>query len=233
MPTERNAASLAGFLFDLDDTLASAPIDFAGMKRSIVSLATSFGADAESLAPLDILGAIEFACRSVPSESIATLFKQEAEAILVRYEMEAASSARELPDASKTLNELRARSYKVGIVTRNCRAGAELTLRLAPMPYDILLTRNDVLQPKPDPRHLMQAARSMGADPARCAMVGDHPMDIQAGRAAGMLCIAVQSRDASPDAFAAVSPDVILPGVKDLLPWMSASSSSIGTRETY
>jgi phosphoglycolate phosphatase len=53
------------------------------------------------------------------------------------------------------------------------------------MPYDLLLTRDDVRWVKPDPRHLSQALRRLARSPEHALLVGDHWMDIQAGRRAG------------------------------------------------
>ncbi|MFZ4651557.1 MAG: HAD-IA family hydrolase, partial [Rubrivivax sp.] len=43
---------------------------------------------------------------------------------------------------------------------------------------------------KPHPAPLLEAARRIGAEPARCVYVGDDARDVQAGRAAGMATIA-------------------------------------------
>jgi phosphoglycolate phosphatase len=215
---------LAAFLFDLDGTLAETPIDFEGMRRSILDLAQSLGLNAEELRPYDILGMIERAEELLEGVSLPEPFREQAERELVRYEREAASVAKELPGAIETLTQLKARGFKVGIVTRNCRLGLNMALERIPLPHDLSLSRNEVRRAKPDPEHLLEAARQLGVAPEACAMVGDHPMDIQGGRAAGMFSIAVQTRDSSPDAFQSVNPDVILPSVGELLLWMSASS---------
>jgi phosphoglycolate phosphatase len=216
---------LQGFLFDLDGTLVQTPIDFKGMKRGVLDLAAAAGLDPESLTQYDILGIIAQAERELAGAALPEPFRERAEALLIRYEIEAASVAEELPGAVKTLTELKRQGKRVAIVTRNSRIGAETALRRAPLPHDLLLTRNDVPKTKPDPEHLLEAARRIGLEPEACAMVGDHPMDMQAGRAAGMFCIAVQTRDPSPGAFSVVDPDVILPCAGDLLSWMSASLS--------
>ena len=44
---------------------------------------------------------------------------------------------------------------------------------------------------KPDPAALLRAAAFMGVDPARCLMIGDSPVDVEAGRRAPMRTIAV------------------------------------------
>lgn len=54
--------------------------------------------------------------------------------------------------------------------------------RLAPH----IFSASDVPRPKPAPDLFLHAARTMGADPARCLVVEDSPTGVKAGRAAGM-----------------------------------------------
>ena len=52
----------------------------------------------------------------------------------------------------------------------------------------------DVMQGKPAPDLFLHAARTLGADPARCAVVEDTPVGIEAARAAGMLAFGYAGR---------------------------------------
>jgi 2-phosphoglycolate phosphatase len=54
--------------------------------------------------------------------------------------------------------------------------------------------------PKPHPAPLLEAARRMDVDPARCLYVGDDLRDIVAGRAAGMQTVAACYGYLGPDA---------------------------------
>lgn len=42
---------------------------------------------------------------------------------------------------------------------------------------------------KPDPEHIWETARRIGADPAKCVMIGDTHTDLHAARNAGIPCI--------------------------------------------
>lgn len=226
LSARRPPPPLQAFLFDLDGTLIQTPIDFAGMKRSVLDLAHRYGLDPAALNQYDILGIIEAAERELKRIPLPPPFRKEAEQELTRYELEAASVAEEIPGAMKTLADLQVRGHSVAIVTRNCRAGVERALGRVTLPHDLLLTRNDVRRTKPHPDHLLEAARRFGQPPERCAMVGDHPMDMSAAHAAGMYSIAVQTRDPSPEAFQSVHTDLILPSVGDLLSWLNSTSAS-------
>ena len=63
-------------------------------------------------------------------------------------------------------------------------------LDLAPS-LDVVLTREDVQQPKPDPEIYLLAARMLDAHPGDCLVLEDSPNGVRAGVAAGMNVIAV------------------------------------------
>lgn len=56
---------------------------------------------------------------------------------------------------------------------------------------DVVLTREDVQKPKPDPEIYLLAARRLEADPGDCLVLEDSPNGVKAGVAAGMNVIAV------------------------------------------
>ncbi|MCY1126706.1 HAD family phosphatase [Frigidibacter sp. RF13] len=51
-----------------------------------------------------------------------------------------------------------------------------------------IFSREDVARPKPAPDLYLHAARALGADPARCAVIEDSPSGVRAALAAGMCC---------------------------------------------
>jgi len=67
---------------------------------------------------------------------------------------------------------------------------------------------DEVDRPKPNPDLPLHAAKAVGAAPVNCVVVGDSPVDVQAGRAAGMRTVAATYgygdlaalRDAGPHA---------------------------------
>jgi sugar-phosphatase len=55
----------------------------------------------------------------------------------------------------------------------------------------VLLTAESVQQGKPHPEVYLAAAAQLGVDPRRCVVVEDAPAGISAGRAAGMIVLAL------------------------------------------
>lgn len=56
---------------------------------------------------------------------------------------------------------------------------------------DLVVTREDVQQPKPDPEIYLLAARKLGVEPQDCLVLEDSPNGVRAGVAAGMNVIAI------------------------------------------
>ena len=138
-------------------------------------------------------------------------------------EMGAADTAEVHPGVPELLETLRERGIRVGIVTRNCRAAVEHILNRNSLSYDVLLTRDDVEAVKPDPAHLLAALRLLQVEPQRALMVGDHPMDVQAGRAVGTRTAAVLTGYSPAERFAPENPDLVLEQVGELAIYLEDS----------
>jgi sugar-phosphatase len=78
---------------------------------------------------------------------------------------------------------------------------------------DTLVTADDVERGKPDPEPYLLAAGCLGIDPQDCVVIEDAPAGIQAGLAAGMRVIAVESTH-PPDALG--DADAIVPRLQDI-----------------
>ncbi|MGC8817293.1 MAG: HAD family hydrolase [Candidatus Hadarchaeum sp.] len=112
-----------------------------------------------------------------------------------------AENSRPYPDAEPTLDYLRSRGYKLGIVTDTdgTRGIKEMRLRQFDFikKFDVVvISGEDTPQTKPHPEPFLLAARRLGVKPEECVFVGDKPFtDIDGGRAAGMRTILVKRRD--------------------------------------
>ncbi len=61
------------------------------------------------------------------------------------------------------------------------------------------VTQEDGFPRKPAPDMLLHLMKKHGLDPAQCMMVGDRPLDTEAGMAAGVLSVLLDTEDRFPD----------------------------------
>jgi phosphoglycolate phosphatase len=211
---------LRACLFDFDGTLVVQVIDFDRMRALTLDVVAHHGLAREAYAGMYVLEMIERACADLGGAGDATAsalaFAADAQQAVLQCELEGATSSVALPGVVETLARLQARGIGVGIVTRNCREAVEQVLARTRIPHDVLLTRDDVPHVKPDPRHLLAALAHLGAAPQNAIMCGDHPMDVIAGRRAGMATVGVLPAGCPPTHFAEVAPDLVLGGVGEL-----------------
>ena len=208
--------NLNTILFDFDGTLVNIKIDFIRMKEEVLSLGREYGVSSNP--DLYILESMDYIYNVLHQKdiSLADAFRKHATQILVDIEIKATSTSKAFPGAHNTLRQLRNKGIKVGIVTRNCRPAVLKSSEMAGFEYDLLLTRDDVKKVKPDPQHLLDALGFLGSKPEQAIMVGDHPMDILAGKRAGMRTASVLTVKPKED-FDEVAPDFILNDVSDIL----------------
>jgi phosphoglycolate phosphatase len=206
-------------VFDFDGTLARLNIDFVMMRAAVRDLPLCRAIPEEKLADLYTLEMIEAAGALIAerSKTDASRFLKEAYFAVTEIEMEAAQKGELFPGAKRVLAELKRRSIKTGIVTRNCRAAV---LRVFPdigLYADATLTREDSRNVKPHPDHLQNALGILGVSEKDAAMVGDHPMDIMAARKAGSCAIGVLTGSADAKRLLDAGADMILTDVSEIL----------------
>jgi phosphoglycolate phosphatase len=215
----KSQISLEAVVFDFDGTLAELVLDFAAMKDRVVAVATAYLAEVPSP---NGLPALEYAHRLAElirrtSGSDADRFLVGVARSIMDQEIEAAGNARLFPETRRALAALARTGIRIGIITRNCRAAINLVFPDAAAYADVILARDDARYVKPDPRHLLDALAVLNAQPARSLMVGDHPMDLATGKAAGTLTAGVASGRVGLEELARHEPDYLAADVAALV----------------
>lgn len=205
---------LRAALFDLDGTLVHTHIDFGAMKGAVLAIVEEAGVETGPLRDRDSLAIVRDVRQRLGDAE--PRFIAKCEAAMVACELAALSGAEEARDATAFLAWLRARDVRIAIVTRNSRVAVNMLLQRIPLPYDVVLTRDDVPRTKPDPLHLEVALERLGVERAEAIMVGDHHMDIVAGRAAGIRSLAMVHGKLDQKAFADSPPDHFLRSFAEL-----------------
>lgn len=113
------------------------------------------------------------------------------------------------PHAVEFLRLVRQRGCKTGLATMSHREEALHVLRSLGLEdkLDVVLTREDVKRPKPDPEIYLSACRLLEVPPAECLAIEDSPAGIRAALAAGITTIGV----ATPFTRAALQDAKLLP----------------------
>jgi phosphoglycolate phosphatase len=205
-------------VLDVDGTVTTCPYDFDAMRVAVARTAAAFGVDAGSLGVHGIIEQMQEAERALGV--VGTQFRREAEAAVEAIEVGAAPNSALIPGAARVLARLRRGGVAVALITRNCRAAADLVLKHC-KEYDVLLTRNDVPSVKPHPDHVLASLAALGRRPERGVLVGDHAYDIQAGRAAGMrYCVGVRTGTGSEASLREAGADGVIDSIADLSAWL-------------
>jgi pyrophosphatase PpaX len=117
-----------------------------------------------------------------------------------------------------TLETLRARGHRLGIVTAKRRPTVELAFAQLPLAhlFETVVGGDETDRHKPDPAPLRLALERLGAEASDAAYVGDSPYDMGAARAGGLYAVGVtwggiHEREALVDA------DVIVDRAEELL----------------
>jgi HAD superfamily hydrolase (TIGR01509 family) len=168
-----HAYRIQAVLFDFDGTLTKpGAIDFQAVKASI---------DCPPDQPiLEFIASIEDRARQT-----------EARAVLHTEELAAARQSRPNGGVDALLQFLKKRRLPIGILTRNSLASVAVALEafssLSLDDFQVVITRDDPIRPKPHPDGVLLAAERFQVPPQEILLVGDFHFDMDAGRRAGAL----------------------------------------------
>jgi HAD superfamily hydrolase (TIGR01509 family) len=84
-------------------------------------------------------------------------------------------------------------------------------------PLEAVVTKEEVTRMKPAPDIILECIRKLDCSVKNSVYVGDSPIDIQAGKAAGVKTIAVLSGTGNYKSLTAENPDKIIPDISHLL----------------
>ena len=202
-------------LFDFDGTLVESVLDFSVMRRRAGEAIASL-TDISMRADKPLMEALAEVCASLDADTASHVRKRAMQAV-VAVEVEAAARARLFPFTLSVLTALRVQGTAAAVITRNC---SEAVFRVFPVLRNhvaCVLTRDDVARVKPHPEHINAALSIVGCEPRQSLMVGDHPMDIEAGKRVGTRTAGVASGEASRERLREACPDWLAEDVGELM----------------
>ncbi len=225
---------IAGILFDKDGTLfdfnatwgawAETFLDdlARGDRELTLRLATAIGYDqrkATFLASSPVIAGIP----SEIAECLLPFMPGASPSSLISHMNLAAAEAPQIAAVplQPLLGSLRARGVKLGVATNDAIVPARAHLRSAGIVdlFDFVSGSDSGFGAKPHPGPCFAFAEATRLPPSRIAMVGDSRHDLLAGRAAGMITVAVESGLNDPYALASLA-DFVMGDIGELPEWL-------------
>lgn len=230
------SVSISGLLFDKDGTLFDFHKSWSGWildlidtlsegnpaRRDHIAQCLEYDYENKTFLPgaLSIAGTVKQQA-GVLSPALPHWSSAEIEAFLVQ----GAARAQMVPAVplAPLLAEFRASGLRVGLATNDAESSARRHLEGAEIidKFDYIAGYDSGHGAKPDPGMCRAFASAFDLDPAACVMIGDSTHDLDAGRAAGMITVAVLTGMAGPDELAPFA-DAVLPDIGALPGWLAA-----------
>lgn len=205
-------STITTFVFDWDGTLAdSARLGLTAFQKTFADLGVEF--------PLDIYKATyspnwysTYEALGLPKDKW-----QIADELWLHHYGE--KTANLIEGVADTLQELRRKSYRLGVVTsgsesRVCREIDGSELREV---FGVVICNEHIVKKKPDPEGLNLALRRLDSKPEESVYVGDAPEDIQMGKSANVLTVGVRSEYPSSTRVLSAEPDIYLESISELV----------------
>jgi phosphoglycolate phosphatase len=179
-------------IFDLDGTLADSLGDIGGAMNETLA------AHGHPVHPLDAYrefvgdGVEMLARRALPEAKRADITAFVA-AYRARYQQRIAQETRPYPGVPEALDALTAKGLKLAVLSNK---RDDFTIELVKTlfgkwPFLEVRGERQGVPRKPDPQAALEIAVQLKAPPARCAFVGDTPIDMKTARNAGMHAVGV------------------------------------------
>lgn len=170
-------------IFDLDNTLIHSTIDFVGTRHRLIDALEAAGA---APAPREALLREPIPALVAMGEAADPDVGRAMWAIVAAAEAEGLRHAVAVEHAHEVLAALRARGFRLAVLTNNAREGVEPKLRELDLAryFDVVATRSEVPALKPSPEGIRYILRRL--PPVRRAyVVGDAWIDGRAAADAG------------------------------------------------
>ena len=179
-------------IFDMDGTLLDTESVF---KTIVFEVCTELGFEMTDAVHMSMVGGSHEHTNKLLLESYGvsfpyTLFDERCR-VIMRERSHGGVPVK--PGALELVRELRERKIPTAVATssRNPHAQHHLTAAGLFDMFETIVTRDDVVHPKPHPEPYLTAASRLGVDPLKCLALEDSHSGVRAAHAAGMQTIMV------------------------------------------
>ena len=214
-----NKLAVRGIIFDVDGTLADSVGFFYEIALEVLELAGAPPVSRERVyelmrlgdaAPLEKLFPPGY---PDPSATLKRIVDERMDGWLRRYHHETEA----IPGSVELLRDLHAQGLRLGIATSSGRALPFLDRWGVRHLFSGIVGREDVESRKPHPEPVLKCLGHLRLDPWEVVYIGDSPIDIRAGKAAGSYTAGVLTGTSPHEVLRCEDPDHILESVVGLL----------------
>lgn len=148
----------------------------------------------------------------------AKIIRELDEGFTAEYFELAAANIRRQDGSRELLAALRAQGVHLAVVTSKTRLRMNRDMEICGFvdAFDLVITGDDVSRGKPDPEGVAAALSALSVDAGAATMVGDGPVDIRAGRAAGTRTAGITHGLHSRQELVEAGPDVLVSSLFEL-----------------
>ena len=207
-----------GIIFDVDGTLASSVEFFYEIALEVLQLANIPPVPRDTVYAL-MRGGDESPLQKLfpadhpnPEGTIKEITDSRMEEWLRRYHEETQA----VPGSIEVLHDLHQKGFQLGIATSSGRALPFLDTWGVRHLFHGIIGREDVERRKPHPEPVFKCLEQLHLNSQDALYIGDSPIDIQAGKAAGVLTIGVLTGTSTDAVMQEEQADYILPSVAEL-----------------
>ncbi len=187
---EREMKYMKAIIFDFDGTLANTlPICFAAFQHVFKEF------DEKELSSDEIKSMFGPSETGIIRDNLIHMNKDQAiERFYEKYVENHSSLVKHNREIDEMIKSLKEYGFKLGIVTGKARRSLDISLSALQMEnlFDVIITGDDVLKPKPHPEGVLKALRLLGVKNNEAMFIGDSDADILAGNDANVHTVGVQ-----------------------------------------
>lgn len=201
-------------LFDVDGTI----VTLSGVIKALQEALTQF--DLEAMSSKDIIHHFVGKLVSVEFPKLYPHMANEVDAFIDLYTNIFVKKHKHLgklqPYVKETFKVLRDNHIKIGIVTTKGRKEALAVMEDYNLPYDVLVSHNEVSAIKPSPEPIKLALDKLKEVPGKAVMTGDHVFDVISAHEAGCTGVGVLTGASTKEEFRKIRTEYIIKNLSEL-----------------